>query len=156
MGQGDVTCTPLQLCNLAVTIANRGWYFVPHIHKDTKNERYLKKRETKVKKEAYAPVIEGMRMAVEKGTATCVKTTYPICGKTGTVENPGKDHSAFIAFAPMDHPKIAVSVYVEHGGFGSDMAAPMAGLIIEEYLKGKLSKTSEAKAKKLSEVRINQ
>ena len=95
-------------------------------------------------------------MAVEKGTATCVKTTYPICGKTGTVENPGKDHSAFIAFAPMDHPKIAVSVYVEHGGFGSDMAAPMAGLIIEEYLKGKLSKTSEAKAKKLSEVRINQ
>ena len=153
MGQGDVTCTPLQLCNLAVTIANRGWYFVPHIHKDTKNERYLKKRETKVKKEAYAPVIEGMRMAVVKGTATSIKTTYPICGKTGTVENPGKDHSVFIAFAPMDNPKIAVSVYVEHGGFGADMAAPMAGLIIEEYLKGELSKTSEAKAKKLSSVR---
>jgi penicillin-binding protein 2 len=155
MGLGDVTCTPLQLCNLAVTIANRGWYFVPHIHKDTKNERYLKKRETKVKKEAYAPVIEGMRMAVEKGTATSIKTTYPICGKTGTVENPGKDHSVFIAFAPMDNPKIAISVYVEHGGFGADMAAPMAGLIIEEYLKGELSKTSEAKAKKLSSVRIN-
>ena len=155
MGLGDVTCTPLQLCNLAVTIANRGWYFVPHIHKDTKNERYLKKRETKVKKEAYAPVIVGMRMAVEKGTATSIKTTYPICGKTGTVENPGKDHSVFIAFAPMDNPKIAISVYVEHGGFGADMAAPMAGLIIEEYLKGELSKTSEAKAKKLSSVRIN-
>ena len=155
MGLGDVTCTPLQLCNLAVTIANRGWYFVPHIHKDTKNERYLKKRETKVKKEAYAPVIVGMRMAVEKGTATSIKTTYPICGKTGTVENPGKDHSVFIAFASMDNPKIAISVYVEHGGFGADMAAPMAGLIIEEYLKGELSKTSEAKAKKLSSVRIN-
>jgi penicillin-binding protein 2 len=71
------------------------------------------------------------------------------------VENPGKDHSVFIAFAPMDNPKIAISVYVEHGGFGADMAAPMAGLIIEEYLKGELSKTSEAKAKKLSSVRIN-
>ena len=150
MGQGDVTCTPLQLCNLAVTIANRGWYYVPHIHKNTKNNRYLKKRETSVKKEAYAPVIEGMRMAVEKGTATCIKTTYPICGKTGTIENSGKDHSAFIAFAPMDNPKIAVCVYVEHGGFGADLAAPMSGLIIEAYLKGELSPASEAKAKKLS------
>ena len=150
MGQGDVTCTPLQLCNLAATIANRGWYFVPHIHKDTKNERYLKKRKTKVKKEAYTPVIEGMRMAVEKGTATCIKTTYPICGKTGTIENPGQDHSAFIAFAPMKNPKIAVSVYVEHGGFGADLAAPIAGLIIEEYLKGKLSEDSEAKAKRIA------
>ena len=150
MGQGDVTCTPLQLCNLAVTIANRGWYYVPHIHKDTKNERYLKKRETKVKKESYTPVIEGMRMAVEKGTATCIKTTYPICGKTGTIENPGQDHSAFIAFAPMKNPKIAVSVYVEHGGFGADLAAPIAGLIIEEYLKGKLSEDSEAKAKRIA------
>ena len=134
MGQGDVTCTPLQLCNLTVTIANRGWYYVPHIHKDTKNERYLTKRETKVR----------------KGTATSIKTTYPICGKTGTIENPGKDHSAFIAFAPMNNPKIAVCVYVEHGGFGADLAAPMAGLIIEEYLKGKLSEQSEAKAKRLS------
>jgi len=79
MGQGDVTCTPLQLCNLAVTIANRGWYFVPHIHKNTKNQRYLAKRHTKVKPEAYGPVVEGMRLAVEKGTATCVKASYPIC-----------------------------------------------------------------------------
>ena len=150
MGQGDVTCTPLQLCNLAVTIANRGWYYVPHIHKDTKNERYLKKRDTRVKKEAYAPVIEGMRMAVEKGTATCIKASYAICGKTGTIENPGEDHSAFVAFAPMNNPKIAVSVYVEHGGFGADLAAPIAGLIIEEYLKGKLSDTSESKAKRIA------
>ena len=150
MGQGDVTCTPLQLCNLAVTIANRGWYYVPHIHRDTKNERYLTKRETKVKKEAYAPVVEGMRLAVEKGTATSIKTTYPICGKTGTIENPGADHSAFIAFAPMVNPKIAVSVYVEHGGFGADLAAPMAGLIIEQYLKGKLSAASETKAKRIT------
>ena len=150
MGQGDVTCTPLQLCNLAVTIANRGWYFVPHIHKDTQNQRYLTKRQTKVAPEAYAPVVEGMRLAVEYGTATCIKASYPICGKTGTIENPGEDHSAFIAFAPINDPKIAICVYVEHGGFGADLAAPMAGLIIESYLKGKLSPKSEATATRLS------
>ena len=150
MGQGDVTCTPLQLCNLAVTIANRGWFYVPHIHKDTKNQRYLTKRWTKVRQTAYQPVIEGMQQAVEKGTATAIRTTYPICGKTGTVENPGKDHSAFIGFAPMNNPKIAIAVYIEHGGFGADMAAPLAALIIEDYLKGKLSPASVTKAKKLT------
>ena len=133
MGQGDVTCTPLQ--NLAVTIANRGWYYVPHIHQDTKNQRYLTKRQTKVKPEAYAPVIEGMRLAVEKGTATSIKTSYPICGKTG--------------------PKIAISVYIEHGGFGADLAAPVAGLMMESYLKGKLSAASEARAKRIENKLIN-
>ena len=155
MGQGDVTCTPLQLCNLAVTIANRGWYYVPHIHRDTQNQRYLTKRQTKVAKEAYAPVVEGMRLAVEKGTATSIKTTYPICGKTGTIENPGEDHSAFIAFAPMNNPKIAVAVYVEHGGFGADLAAPMAGLIIEAYLKGKLSPASGERANRIEKRKID-
>ena len=150
MGQGDVTCTPLQLCNLAVTIANRGWYFIPHIHKGTTNQRYLNKRQTRVSADAYPVVVEGMRQAVEKGTATSIRTTYPICGKTGTIENPGADHSAFIGFAPMNSPKIAVSVYIEHGGFGADLAAPMAGLIIEAYLKGKLSNQSEARAKRIS------
>jgi penicillin-binding protein 2 len=154
MGQGDVTCTPLQLCNLAVTIANRGWYYIPHVHKETTNKRYLTRRQTKVAAEAYTPVVEGMRLAVEKGTATSIKTTYPICGKTGTIENPGRDHSAFIGFAPMAEPKIAVSVYVEHGGFGADLAAPMAGLIIEQYLKGALSKESQAKAKRLAEIKL--
>ena len=154
MGQGDVTCTPLQLCNLAVTIANRGWYYIPHIHQNTTNNRYLTKRQTKVKAEAYGTVIEGMRMAVEKGTATCIKTSYPICGKTGTIENPGADNSAFIGFAPKDNPKIADSVYVDHGGFGADLAAPMAGLIIELYLKGKLSAASEARAKSISKRNI--
>ena len=149
MGQGDVTCTPLQLCNLAVTIANRGWYYVPHIHKDTKNQRYLSQRQTKVSKDAYKPVIEGMRLAVENGTATSIKTTYSICGKTGTIENPGADHSAFIAFAPMNNPKIAIAVYIEHGGFGADLAAPMAGLVIEAYLKGRLSEASESKATRI-------
>lgn len=149
MGQGDVTLTPLQLCNLAVTIANRGWFYVPHIHKNTKNRRYLTRRQTRVTPSAYNPVIEGMRMAVEKGTARGIKASYPICGKTGTVENAGPDHSAFIGFAPMNNAKIAVSVYVEHGGFGADLAAPIAGLIMESYLKGKLSNASEAKARRI-------
>jgi len=155
MGQGDVTCTLLQLCNLAVTIANRGWYYVPHIHKDTKNQRYLSQRQTKVSKDAYKPVIEGMRLAVENGTATSIKTTYTICGKTGTIENPGADHSAFIAFAPMNNPKIAIAVYIEHGGFGADLAAPMAGLVIEAYLKGKLSESSESRATRIEKKKIN-
>ena len=154
MGQGDVTLTPLQLCNLAVTIANRGWYYVPHIHKDTKNQRYLTRRQTKVAAGAYPIVVDAMRMAVDKGTATSIKTTYPICGKTGTIENPGEDHSAFIGFAPMTEPKIAVSVYVEHGGFGADLAAPMAGLIMEAYLKGQLAPASEARAKRIAAKKI--
>ena len=154
MGQGDVTCTPLQLCNLAVTIANRGWYYIPHIHKETKNQRYLTRRQTKVAPEAYGPVVEGMYQAVEHGTAFGIKTSYPICGKTGTIENPGRDHSAFIGFAPMTAPKIAISVYVEHGGFGADMAAPMAGLIIEQYLKGTLSPKSETQAKRIAGIHL--
>lgn len=149
MGQGDVTVTCLQLANLAASIANRGWWYVPHIHKNTQNERYLTRRETKVAREAYPVVVEGMHQAVEKGTATKIKTTYPICGKTGTVENPGKDHSVFIGFAPMNNPKIAIAVFVEHGGFGADLAAPMAGLVIEEYLKGKLSAASETTAQRI-------
>jgi penicillin-binding protein 2 len=127
---------------------------VPHIHKETTNKRYLTKRTTKVKPEAYPIVIDGMRLAVENGTASSIKTTYTICGKTGTIENPGEDHSAFIAFAPMNEPKIAISVYVEHGGFGADLAAPMASLIIEEYLKGKLSTSSESKAKRIESLKI--
>ena len=150
MGQGDDTCTPLQLCNLAVTIANRGWFYVPHIHRNTTNQRYLTKRQTKVAPQAYQPVIEGMLMAVEKGTAAAIKTTYPICGKTGTIENPGRDHSAFIGFAPMMEPKIAISVYIDHGGFGADLAAPVAGLIIEQYLKGALTPKSEAQARRIA------
>ena len=154
MGQGDVTVTCLQLANLAASIANRGWWYVPHVHKDTKNPRYLTRRETKVAKEAYPVVVEGMYQAVERGTATSIKASYPICGKTGTVENPGRDHSVFIGFAPMKNPKIAIAVFVEHGGFGADLAAPMAGLVMEAYLKGGLSAASESRARKIEELRI--
>lgn len=154
MGQGDITLTPLQMCNLAVTLANRGYYYPPHIHQSTEQrslpERYKIRRNTKIEAKAYKPVIEGMRRAVETGTAASINTTaYQICGKTGTIENTGKDHSAFIGFAPMNNPKIAIAVYIEHGGFGADLATPIASLIIEQYLKGKLSKNSQTKINKL-------
>ena len=158
MGQGDITATPMQLCNLAAVIANRGYFDTPHIHQATDerplSQRYLTRHETTISADAYKTVVSGMRRAVTNGTATAINTSYPICGKTGTAENSGRDHSAFIGFAPMDNPQIAISVYIEHGGFGADVAAPMAALIIEEYLKGELSKTSEEKAKRLSSLRF--
>ena len=159
MGQGDITLTPLQLCNVAAVIANRGFYFPPHIHQATATrplaQRYLTPRSAKINREAFNPVVEGMHQAVVKGTATCINTTaYPICGKTGTVENSGADHSAFIGFAPMNNPQIAIAVYIEHGGWGADLAAPMAGLIIEEYLKGKLTAQSEMRAKRIAQRKI--
>jgi penicillin-binding protein 2 len=119
-------------------------------------ERYKTPRQTKVRPEAYAPVIEGMRKAVEHGTAYNINTAdYQICGKTGTAETAGPDHSLFIGFAPMKNPQIAIAVCVEHGGFGADMAAPMAALIMEQYLNGKLKKTSEQKAKRIASKTIN-
>jgi penicillin-binding protein 2 len=158
MGQGDITATPMQLCNLAAVIANRGYFYTPHIHQATDerplSQRYLTRHETTISADAFKTVVSGMRRAVTNGTATAINTSYPICGKTGTAENSGRDHSAFIGFAPMDNPQIAISVYIEHGGFGADVAAPMAALIIEEYLKGELSKTSEEKAKRLSSLRF--
>ena len=157
MGQGDITVTPLQLCNLAASIANRGYFFTPHIHKNVDwsplSSRFTTPRQTKVPPYIYADVIKGMRLAVTKGTATVLNgTTYPVCGKTGTAENSGKDHSVFIGFAPMNEPKIAISVYIEHGGFGADVAAPIAGLIMEKYLKGKLSPKSQAMAKRIERI----
>ncbi len=157
MGQGDITATPLQLCNLAATIANHGYFFTPHIHKSVDwaplPSRFLTPRQTKVPSYIYSSVIDGMRLAVTKGTATVLNgTTYPVCGKTGTAENAGKDHSVFIGFAPMNEPKIAISVYIEHGGFGADVAAPIAGLIMEKYLKGKLSPKSQAMAKRIERI----
>lgn len=155
MGQGDVTVTTLQLANLAVTLANQGFYYPPHLCQDTPQrplaQRYKTLRKTRVLPEAYAPVVEGMRKAVEHGTAYAINSpSYKICGKTGTAETAGPDHSLFIGFAPMQKPKIAIAVVVEHGGFGADMAAPMAALIMEMYLKGKLSEKSERQAQRLS------
>ncbi len=151
MGQGEVKTTSLQLCNLAAIIANRGYYYIPHIHIPAKHQpldsTFLVPQRALVSSEAMRLVVEGMRACVMNGTAACINTpSYAICGKTGTAENEGQDHSIFIGFAPMDHPKIAVSVYVENGGFGADLAAPLASLIMEQYITGSLSEASEKKA----------
>lgn len=154
MGQGEVKTTSLQLCNLAALIANRGYYFIPHIHDPTAYAPLDPKFTTPIKSmgtpEAYRLVVKGMRACVTGGTAASINTpAYAICGKTGTAENEGHDHSIFMGFAPMDTPRIAVSVYVENGGFGADLAAPLASLVIEQYLTGHLSAPSEKKASRL-------
>jgi Cell division protein FtsI/penicillin-binding protein 2 len=155
MGQGEVTTTPLQLCNLAAVIANRGYYITPHIHAGTPHNpldaKYTTRHKSLGTPEAYDIVIRGMHAAVVNGTCASINTKdYKICGKTGTAENHGKDHSIFMGFAPMEKPRIAVSVYIENGGFGADLAAPIASLLIEQYINGKLSKTSALHASRWS------
>lgn len=147
IGQGEVLATPLQIANFTATIANRGWYYVPHIIKSVQGEEEIEakfrlKNKPKVDSVNYLPVIDGMEMATIAGTATIARIpNIVVCGKTGTAENPhGKDHSVFVAFAPKDKPKIAISVYVENAGFGASHAAPIASLIMEKYLTGSISR----------------
>ncbi len=156
IGQGEVNLTPLQVCNLAATIANRGYYYIPHVVKEIQggsiDPKYYQRHYTGVDKKWYNYVVAGMRAAVTgHATAggTCTSINLPwveICGKTGTAQNRGRDHSVFMGFAPMNNPKIAVSVYVENGGFGADFGVPIGGLMIEQYLHGKLSASSERRA----------
>lgn len=147
IGQGEILTTPVQLANLAATIGNRGYYYTPHIVKyvgdDKKKElRFNKRHQVPISRGNFEIVVEGMYQVVESGTAHYYKMdSISICGKTGTAQNPhGEDHSIFIAFAPKDNPKIAISVIVENAGFGSTWAAPIAMLMIEKYLTGKINK----------------
>lgn len=151
IGQGEVTLTPLQIANLGATIANRGYYITPHIVKSIEGESidslYTTPKYTMVEKRHYETVVQGMREAVLNGT--CAAANLPdieVCGKTGTAQNKGKDHSAFMGFAPMNDPKIAVAVYVENGGYGAVYGVPIGALIMERYLTGTLSEESEKKA----------
>jgi len=160
IGQGEVTATTLQIANLGATIANRGYFITPHVVKEVEDEPldslYTAKRYTMVRKEHYETVVEGMRAAVTGGT--CRAANIPgldVCGKTGTAQNRGKDHSAFMGFAPMNNPQIAVSVYVENGGWGATYGVPIGALIIEKYLKGELSPESELKASDIQKRRID-
>jgi len=143
IGQGEVLATPLQIANLAAAIANRGYFITPHVVKaiegiDTLNHMYTLPHNTGIDTAYFNFIVEGMKLAVNSpgGTATWVRhSDIIICGKTGTAENPqGKEHSVFMAFAPADDPKIAISVYVEHGEWGATYAAPIASLMIEKYL----------------------
>ncbi len=145
IGQGEVLATPLQIANLASTIANRGYYIAPHVVKEVQDtlldEKYRKKNYTKVKRQYYNLIVEGMRQAVLGGT--CRGANLPgieVCGKTGTSQNPhGPDHSVFMGFAPMNNPKIAICVFVETAGFGATYGVPIGSLMIEKYLNGEIS-----------------
>ncbi|MDY5124836.1 MAG: penicillin-binding protein 2 [Prevotella sp.] len=151
IGQGEVNLTPLQIANLGATIANRGYYYVPHVVKAIQGQPldtlYTRRHYTMAKAWAYDKVVEGMRSAVERGTCRAANNPqYAVCGKTGTAQNRGQDHSVFMGFAPMDKPKIAIAVYVENGGFGADFGVPIGALMMEQYINGKLSEDSKKKA----------
>ncbi len=149
IGQGEVTVVPIQMANLAAIVANHGWYITPHVvrfyGKDSiQDEKYKIHHETGIKKEYFDIAADGMYdvVHVAGGTARRARVDgLDICGKTGTAENYGNDHSVFIAFAPKNNPKIALSVYVENAqGGGGSWAAPIAGLIIEKYLNGEVKR----------------
>lgn len=151
IGQGELLMTNIQMANLAAILANRGWYYPPHLVRELENvdESISKKRSfegkltTGIDKEHFEPVIDGMEWVVSAGTAmNSIIPGVTMCGKTGTAENnQGNkiDHSIFFAFAPKDDPKIAIAVYVENGGYGNTYAAPIASLVIEKYLKGEIT-----------------
>ena len=151
IGQGEVNATPLQIANLGATIANRGYFYVPHVVRKVQGEpldtTYTRRHYTKATKKAYDYVVQGMRASVLGGTCRALgHYDFMACGKTGTAQNRGHDHSVFMGFAPMDNPKIAVAVYVENGGWGADYGVPLGGLIMEQYIHGKLSEESKKKA----------
>lgn len=159
IGQGEVTLTPLQIANLGATIANRGYYYVPHVVRKVKGEPldtlYTRRHQTKASARAYDYVVAGMRSSALKGTCrSLAHYDFEACGKTGTAQNRGHDHSVFMGFAPMNKPKIAIAVYVENGGWGADYGVPIGGLMMEQYLHGKLSPASEAQAAEMQKRRI--
>lgn len=147
IGQAELGITPLQNANVVATIANKGFYYIPHIVKSIgfnpnhdKLKRFKEKQYTLVKDTAlFNNVIDGMTKVVESGTAAALKIKgIPFCAKTGTAQNPhGKDHSVFVCFAPKENPKIAIAILVENAGFGAAWAGPIASLMLEKYLTGK-------------------
>lgn len=161
IGQGEILATPLQIANLGATIANRGYFITPHVVKEIQDNEldslYRTRRYTSIDREYYEDIVKGMRAAVtgSTGSATCrmVGTILPgveACGKTGTAQNRGKDHSVFMGFAPMDNPKIAIAVYVENGGFGATFGVPIGAMMMDQYLHGKLSPENEKLAEDFS------
>lgn len=155
IGQGEVSMTPIQLANMMATIANKGWYYTPHVIKKIEgrqiDKKFTTKHYTSIDKQYFQPVIDGLFDVYNLGTARGVRVEgIEICGKTGTAENFTKingvrtqltDHSIFVAFAPRNDPKIAIAVFVENGYWGARWAGPIASLMIEKYLKGTITRT---------------
>ena len=157
IGQGEVQTTPIQLANFTAAIANKGYFFTPHILKNIdkrpiENASFTDKKQTTIDKKHFSPVIDAMYEVFKTGTGKWSQVKgIEICGKTGTSENytvvNGKrikleDHSILVAFAPKDNPKIAIAIFVENGGYGSRIAAPITSLMIEKYLNGEISEAT--------------
>ena len=147
LGQGELGITPLQMANTMCIIANKGYFYIPHIakkigDKPIPDKKFYEKNFTDIDPSYFDIVIDGMESAVETGTAAASKIKgISICGKTGTAQNPhGRDHSLFVGFAPKNNPKIAIGIMVENGGWGSDWGAPIATLMIEKYLNDSISR----------------
>lgn len=161
IGQGELLITPLQMANMVAAIANRGYFYTPHIVKsqgngEVINPDFLAKHLTSIDSSNFNPVIEGMDLVVSGGEgstgALAAVPDIKVCGKTGTVQNPhGDDHSVFVAFAPKENPKIAIVVYVENGVWGARYGAPITGLMIEKYLKGEISESKKWIEKRMLE-----
>jgi penicillin-binding protein 2 len=156
IGQGEILISPLQMCNYISAIANRGYFYIPHIIKSIGDDgvprpEYTQKHSVGIDSIHFITVIDAMEDVIKYGTGLRARIDgIDVCGKTGTSQNPhGEDHSVFIAFAPKDDPKIAVSVYVQNAGQGARAAASVAGLMIEKYLTGSINrKWIEAYAKR--------
>ena len=164
IGQGEIGTTPLQMANMTAAIANRGYYFTPHIVKAVGaggniNPRFIAKHQLSIDSANFEKVILGMEGAVSGVPGATARVAairgIIVCGKTGTSQNPhGDDHSVFIAFAPKDDPKIAIAVYVENAGFGSTSAAPVASLMIEKYLRN--SVTNKAMEQRILDLNLEE
>ncbi len=149
IGQGEVEVVPLQMANLAATVANRGFYIDPHLVKEIDAEHdsiiHYQANNTGIESKYFEPIVDAMQAVVDKPGGTARKAridSIVVCGKTGTAENPhGEDHSVFVAFAPRENPQIAIAVYVENAGFGGTWAAPIASLMIEKYISGTIGDT---------------
>ena len=161
IGQGEMGVVPLQMANLSATIANKGYYYVPHFIKeiesvDTIPQKFTQKHHVDIDQEHFNTVIDGMYGVVYEPGGTArrarIHEDIVVCGKTGTAQNPhGEDHSVFIAFAPQKNPQIAIAVYVENAGGGGSWAAPIASLMIEKYLTDSISDKNKLKEKRILE-----
>lgn len=156
IGQGELTLTPLQIANMACVIANRGYYMTPHIVRPIEGQNNeVTKHTVDCSRENFEVVIDGMTQAASLGTARgAAIDSMVICGKTGTAQNNGHDHSIFMAFAPRENPRIVIAIYVENGGFGAEAAVPIGGLIMEKYLKGNISARKKAVEQRMFDLNL--
>ncbi len=164
IGQGEILTTPIQLANFTAAIANKGYFYTPHIlkkvdKKSIDNPKFTIKKQTTIDTKYFTPVIEAMQEVFKTGTGKYSQVEgIEICGKTGTAENFIRidghkiqlpDHSILVAFAPKENPKIALAIFVENGGYGSTIAAPITSLLIEKYLTGEISKADKYREQRM-------